>query len=405
MDRTLKALSLDDVDALASKIPQRYEYLPLKNDFSIRLLSFSVPERSPDVELRNPSTQEPIPVLLHEVEFDLLEVDLRAQPKYQTLSYVWGDTTVTTEMKLKSGKTMKITDSLRAALVRIVEKREKLPIWVDQLCINQSDMPERTNQVSMMGTIYLSAQHAMIWLGEERDDYTEYFMQLIRAIRTKPAEEHFTLSKDLMESMVELKYDPERPTVKAKRWRSVQEILNRPWFQRAWVVQEAVLSKDLNMMIGRHDFRICELVKIIRAIHSLEYDLGGYKNSLAKTTKGWESLDAMSDMRDYDSTIQRPNNFWRFLCSVGCSWEATEKRDMVYAFLGLLNKPGLFAPLGFPVKPDYSAPLRSVYISLPRTFIDGLKNLDLLSQVIGDEPVSLLIPFHPQFRIRPHISF
>ena len=70
---------------------------------------------------------------------------------------------------------------------------------------------------------------------------------------------------------------------------------------------------------------------------------------------------------------------------------------MVYAFLGLLNKPGLFAPLGSTVKPDYSAPLRSVYISLARTFIDGLKNLDLLSQVIGDEPVSLLIPFRPRF--------
>jgi hypothetical protein len=62
---------------------------------------------------------------------------------------------------------------------------------------------------------------------------------------------------------------------------------------------------------------------------------------------------------------------------------------MVYAFLGLLNKPGLFIPLGYTIQPNYSAPLRDVYISLTRTVIDGSRNLDILAKVVGDEPVSL----------------
>ncbi|PMD14461.1 hypothetical protein NA56DRAFT_711037 [Hyaloscypha hepaticicola] len=60
--------------------------------------------------------------------------------------------------------------------------------------------------------------------------------------------------------------------------------------------------------------------------------------------------------------------------------------DMVYAFLGLLNKLGLFIPLGYTIQPNYSAPLRDVYISLTRTVIEGSRNLDILAKAVGDEP-------------------
>jgi hypothetical protein len=62
---------------------------------------------------------------------------------------------------------------------------------------------------------------------------------------------------------------------------------------------------------------------------------------------------------------------------------------MVYAFLGFLNKLGLFIPLGYTIQPNYSAPLRDVYISLTRTVIEGSRNLDILAKVVVDEPVSL----------------
>jgi hypothetical protein len=38
--------------------------------------------------------------------------------------------------------------------------------WIDALCINQSNIPERNHQVAQMGDIFGSAQCVHVWLGE-----------------------------------------------------------------------------------------------------------------------------------------------------------------------------------------------------------------------------------------------
>lgn len=43
-------------------------------------------------------------------------------------------------------------------------------LWVDTLCINQTDLQERSHQVNMMGKIYSKADRVLIWLGEESQD-------------------------------------------------------------------------------------------------------------------------------------------------------------------------------------------------------------------------------------------
>ena len=45
--------------------------------------------------------------------------------------------------------------------------------WVDQLCINQSDLTELGNQVALMRCIYRKAQNVYIWLGQHYDDTFE----------------------------------------------------------------------------------------------------------------------------------------------------------------------------------------------------------------------------------------
>lgn len=51
--------------------------------------------------------------------------------------------------------------------------RSALVPWVDELCINQQNVDERSSQVEMMREIYSSANGVMIWRGEadyERND-------------------------------------------------------------------------------------------------------------------------------------------------------------------------------------------------------------------------------------------
>jgi hypothetical protein len=268
---------------------------------------------------------------------------------------------------------------------------EKLPPWIDQICINQKDLEERCQQVSMMGAIYLSADHVLAWLGEPNEDLTPSFIHLIAAFRRRSDDgRKWAASQALMKEKIELEFDPEKPTLKAKRFLAVQEVLNRPWFQRAWVFQEAVLPKQVKMVIGRYLFYFPELYNLVDHILKIQYAINGYRGSISKTCAGFEPMQSIHDYRAQWLQKKEPRAFLRFLCRAGGKRKATEPRDMVYAFLGLLNKPDLFTPLDYTIHPNYSASLRDVYIALTRTIMDGSRNLDIFAKTIGGEPVSLL---------------
>lgn len=59
-----------------------------------------------------------------------------------------------------------ITRNLDTALRRLRRQECTRRLWVDALCINQSDDKERAHQVSMMDQIYACANQAVIYLGE-----------------------------------------------------------------------------------------------------------------------------------------------------------------------------------------------------------------------------------------------
>jgi hypothetical protein len=61
-------------------------------------------------------------------------------------------------------------------------------MWIDAICIDQSDLQEKNQQVHMMGRIYQEASCTDIWLGDPKDairpakkafpDFGEFFFNL-----------------------------------------------------------------------------------------------------------------------------------------------------------------------------------------------------------------------------------
>lgn len=88
-------------------------------------------------------------------------------PQYEALSYVWGKPNNVSPILL-NGRVWNVTANLELALrhFRRYEKGEHRTLWVDALCINQGDIPERNQQVSIMRDIYNGAQDVLVWLGE-----------------------------------------------------------------------------------------------------------------------------------------------------------------------------------------------------------------------------------------------
>ena len=83
---------------------------------------------------------------------------------YEALSYAWGDVTPVMPVSLE-GKEVLITKNLHSALCHLRYLDQQRILWADALCINQSDLRERTHQVSLMSSIYSRAKFSVGLVG------------------------------------------------------------------------------------------------------------------------------------------------------------------------------------------------------------------------------------------------
>jgi hypothetical protein len=149
--------------------------------------------------------------------------------EFSALSYTWGDGTQEHHMiyiqeNVEKGchtdmrpvtTAMQVRHNLYCALtaLRLPDKVRKL--WIDAICIDQGDSDEKSAQVPFMRQIYSWASEVLIWLGPAADD-SDFVMDCLCT-----GNELTTL-----------------------RFHSAFiDFLMRPWFRRAWIIQELVLSR------------------------------------------------------------------------------------------------------------------------------------------------------------------
>ena len=94
----------------------------------------------------------------------LSHVTFGQMPKYEALSYTWGSEDLRNSIML-DGKTFLVRENLREALIRLRMPDKERALWIDAICINQDDIPERNQQVRIMPHIYSRAQMVLVWLG------------------------------------------------------------------------------------------------------------------------------------------------------------------------------------------------------------------------------------------------
>jgi hypothetical protein len=133
----------------------KYVYSSLKTLTSIRLLVFD-----------NPANSKKGIIRIRLIEADISDENV----KYEALSYTWGDMkdTVSIEIGLNSytAITRPLDQFLRSLSQHVDSNSNQLYFWADQICINQSDIDERNQQVALMGEIYIRSQRTLVWLGE-----------------------------------------------------------------------------------------------------------------------------------------------------------------------------------------------------------------------------------------------
>jgi hypothetical protein len=91
---------------------------------------------------------------------------------FSALSYTWGSNEKRFKLEVigsdqESLGFVPLTENLNSAMNDLLNAKDVKEdrFWIDQVCINQDDIPERNDQVALMGKIYGNAQRVIIYIG------------------------------------------------------------------------------------------------------------------------------------------------------------------------------------------------------------------------------------------------
>ena len=289
-------------------------------------------------------------------------VDLKAPStpasQYLTLSYPWGETNADgshlTNTIYCDGNTMKVTANLNAALKGIrhnwrscrqltSSQSQQSPsdsgpfIWVDAICINQDDAPERSHTVAMMDEIYKAASMLMIFPGELSEGERQLFSDSFSTA---------DLGRDIPP-------DWSCPIRTRGRLMIARRLVDLPWFTRRWVIQEYHLSPK-----GRRFMLIGSRMVNCHAIWAF-----------LSTTEMLEPANPLSEHSL--SLIQALHAYEKAKCSV--------LHDRVYALMHICESGD--SPT---LKVEYSTAETELYFHIATTEVKrGEKNGVLLLQLLA----------------------
>ncbi|KAF1829037.1 HET-domain-containing protein, partial [Decorospora gaudefroyi] len=139
---------------------------------------------------------------------------------YICLSYVWGNEDKGQHI-LINGETFRVRRNLYKFLEMASGKSRLLRewLWIDALCIDQSNGVERNHQVQQMGPIYSSAIEVIPWLGPNK--YIAEFLEDAQRLRGK------------------------------ETWRARGEgyhhFCSSEYWDRAWIIQEVALGHRVTL--------------------------------------------------------------------------------------------------------------------------------------------------------------
>ena len=160
----------------------------------------------------------------------LVQVPLQQANPFCALSYVWGDPDDTEKISL-DGESVLIRKNLWQCLHSLRGFKESRRTWVDYICIDQQNIAERNSQVSMMAEIYREAEVTFAWLGEATPDSEKAFHYL------KMPQNQASRRCSTSERIKKCKY--------------IADLVNRAYWDRTWIVQEAALSRVLRLVAGK----------------------------------------------------------------------------------------------------------------------------------------------------------
>lgn len=295
------------------------------------------------------------------------------RPAYEALSYTWadetGDVQKTSEFLCDDDHSIiRITGNCAAAIRRLRLPDRKRSLWIDAICINQSNELERTFQVSMMSRIYLQALRVVVYTGEGTYQ-TDKLFDWLNALKTRDLdillkwdldclagealisfEKYWGVAKERFSELFSNPAENEFEFSQEEFMELAEKYSSRRWFKRVWVLQVSLLDvRNTTVMCGT------KTTTAIRALHALSRMYKGESGAEIRIFVLMRKNVKVNRSHLLDVLIETRNR------------EAGDPRDKIFGVLSISNylDKGLFPEL----KAEYGMTAPEVYEHYSEKFI------------------------------------
>ena len=317
-------------------------------------------------------------------------------PVYEALSYVWGEP-IFSEPVLLNDHEFFITPSLKYALSYLRSRTEPRTLWVDAVCINQSDIEERNQQVALMREIYSRCQRDIAWidpmigrsfdssqlarptLRHEVEKAIKEGMELMQNITAKNSKTLKNLQDTDQTDGYLLQYDTQE---------RLRAVFDAPTiWKRLWVMQELSLAPRLTLVCEDAELDWDCLSALLKdepyfdAFHMYmsHWLLQKYSENgtFSFNYPLWEEIFVTVKLiEDQRRLFRQPGHVHSGLMDVLTRFremESTDPRDKIFGLLGLVTEDH-----GIDI--DYTKSVGELYQETTLALINLAANLDILCQ-------------------------
>lgn len=307
-------------------------------------------------------------------------------PSYHAISYTWGDPESNVFILLND-KALKVRTNCEFALKQAYwyrktrpywQRRTRFYCWIDSVCIDQANLREKSQQVSMMGSIYKNACHVLACIGDHFEDSLFFFKKLHglkRRVVPMSALFRDTACPKCWSVSTRFRL-VHRYSTTTRFVIALAHLATRPYFSRLWILQELHHAQSITILCGKDILRKDDAISLFNAVSYAykEYDNERPWQYFEKTPFCYQDFvnekfyrrsvnhgvphpmlygdwlrgvrrrsKVTCDMLRKD-TVESISIFW-FCYTIVCQLECAEPRDKVYGIISMIEWGDVAAPL------------------------------------------------------------
>jgi hypothetical protein len=266
-----------------------------------------------------------------------------------------------------------VTVNLQLALRHLRLPSTERVLWVDAVCINQNDILEKNHEVAHMRQIYLGAQQVIVWLGKEDD--AKAALNFCSKLELRDDNLGIIASSD-------------------EDWQRCGKLFTRPWWTRAWILQEVIHDRPVTVHIGTlqvalddlckkyHTYQVQRTLKELlgKRPNSLEIEDTIYKKHFRAVATVGNTINQIGSLRKKIKNEGVGRMTLENALVISRAQDCRDPKDKVYAFLGMVDDANI------PI--DYTSPTDELYTNTMKQLLRESRKNALLLVSSHERPIS-----------------